>query len=330
MESAISVENLSKVFMLRESGRGMFGGFEQMLRPRYREVRAVDAVSFQIQPGEKVAFIGPNGAGKSTTIKMLCGILRPTAGSMRIAGIDPLQHRSQLPYRIATVFGQRSQLWYHIPPRESFALLAELYDVDRSRAKQRIEALVGAFSAERLLDVPVRKLSLGERMRCEIIASLIHSPKVLLLDEPTIGLDVIAKQQIRKVIHDLNAEEGVTIVLTSHDAGDIEALADRTIVINHGRLVFDGVTDQFRQRYITKKHIALVFDGAHTPVVPSGGRIVAQDSQRLVIEVEDGAESVAKIAAVALQQPGIVDVNISEPDLEEIIARIYQDTGGAV
>ena len=326
MEEAINVQNLSKVFQLRESGRGLLGSIRSVLRPTYREVRAVDSISFSVDQGQKVAFIGPNGAGKSTTIKMLCGILRASSGHINIAGIDPTRARAKLPYRIGTVFGQRSQLWYHIPPRDSFALLGELYNVPRAIAATRTADLVRAFDAERLLDVPVRKLSLGERMRCEIIASLIHAPKVLLLDEPTIGLDVIAKQQIRSVINDLNAHEGVTILLTSHDAGDIEALAERTVVINHGRIVFDGATAQFRQRYVTTKRIELLFDGSHTPKVPEGARVVTTQPSRLVLEVDAGGESIAQVATAALAQEGIVDVNIAEPDLEEIIGRIYQDT----
>src|SRR2546425_1890606 len=225
--SIIEVEALAKTFRTRERAAGISGSLRSIIAPHYRRREAVKPISFSLEPGELLAFIGPNGAGKSTTIKMLTGILYPSAGHAQVLGLTPWQQRRTLSFHIASVYGQKSQLWYHLPPQDTFDLLARIYELDMNEYRKRRQFLVAVFDIEDYMRTPARKLSLGERMRCELAAAL--------LDEPTIGLDVIAKQRIRDLIGQLNAEEGVTVFLTSHDAGDIEQVCRRAIVINMER-----------------------------------------------------------------------------------------------
>ncbi|CAN5432936.1 hypothetical protein BH11CYA1_BH11CYA1_41550 [soil metagenome] len=227
--NAVETDNLRKVFEIK---KGLLGRDS-------KTVVAVEAISLTVPAGQSVAFIGPNGAGKSTTIKMLTGILKPSSGTASVLGLDPWKQRSKLVRQIGAVFGQRSQLWLHLPPSDSFDLLAEIYGIPKNDYRKRKALLVERFDLGRFLSTPVRKLSLGERMRAEIAASLLHRPQLLLLDEPTIGVDVIARQNLRDLVCQWNREEGVTVFLTSHDTGDIESVADRVVVINHGRIVLD-------------------------------------------------------------------------------------------
>lgn len=229
LKNAVETDNLRKVFEIKQ---GLF-------RRNAKSVVAVEGISLTVPAGQSVAFIGPNGAGKSTTIKMLTGILKPSSGTVSVLGLDPWKQRSKLVSQIGAVFGQRSQLWLHLPPSDSFDLLAEIYGIPKNDYRKRKALLVERFDLGRFLSTPVRKLSLGERMRAEIAASLLHRPQLLLLDEPTIGVDVIARQNLRDLVCEWNREEGVTVFLTSHDTGDIESVADRVIVINHGRVVLD-------------------------------------------------------------------------------------------
>jgi ABC-2 type transport system ATP-binding protein len=241
MQPAVQLTRVSKTFRVRRArSGGLSARARDLFRPLTETVQAIDGLSFSIAPGERVAFIGPNGAGKSTTLKVLAGILRPDAGEVRVLGLVPCDERQRLAFHIGTVFGQRSQLWYQLPPRDTFALLGRVYEIDRRQHRRRVEALTALFELEALVDTPVRHLSLGERMRCEIVASLLHSPRLLFLDEPTIGLDVSAKAAIRDLLRTESERERVTLILTSHDTGDIERVCTRVIVINHGRLLWDG------------------------------------------------------------------------------------------
>lgn len=240
MNLAVEVENLRKVYDVHKR-RGLFA------REKF-EVVSVDSVSFTVPEGQALAFIGPNGAGKSTTIRMLTGILTPTSGNARVLGFTPWKDRSKLAFQIGAVFGQRSQLWYHLPAGDTFDLLAKIYNLNPIEYRKRRNELVERFELGPLLDVPVRKLSLGQRMRAEVAASLLHKPRLLLLDEPTIGLDINARHQLRELIRDWNRSEGLTVFLTSHDTGDIESVAERVIIINHGRLVLDDTVDNLRNR----------------------------------------------------------------------------------
>lgn len=236
---AIEVENLSKTFRVKGKEKGMKGSIRAMIKPQIREIKAVDGVSFSVDEGEMLAFIGPNGAGKSTTIKMLTGILYPDGGSIKVLGIDPVRKRKQLAYEIGTVFGQKEQLWTHLTPYDNFRFFGAIYDIADGEIERRIGEISDTFGLSGFINTPVRNLSLGQRIRCEIAASLIHKPKVLFLDEPTIGLDPVVKENIRSLIRQMNRDFHTTIFLTSHDVGDIEKLCRRVIIINSGQIVLD-------------------------------------------------------------------------------------------
>ncbi|HET7770360.1 MAG TPA: ATP-binding cassette domain-containing protein [Chloroflexota bacterium] len=253
MPPAIEADRLSKHFSAKQTAPGLRGALRALVRPSYKETLAVENCSFTVDAGELVAFIGPNGAGKSTTIKMLTGILYPSGGSARVLGLVPWAQRGTLAYNIAAVFGQKSQLWYHLPPLATFDLLAKIYELDERAYRQRAGELIELFELGPHLHTSVRRLSLGERMRCELAAALLHRPRVIFLDEPTIGLDVIAKQKIRALIRRLNAEEGVTVFLTSHDADDVEQICERVIVINHGTLILDEPISTLKREFLQTK-----------------------------------------------------------------------------
>nr|WP_277935155.1 ATP-binding cassette domain-containing protein [Parablautia muri] len=235
----IEVENLSKIFRVKRKEKGMRGSIKAIFKPKMKEIKAVDGVSFTVEEGEMLAFIGPNGAGKSTTIKMLTGILYPDGGNVKVLGIDPTKRRKQLAYEIGTVFGQKEQLWTHLTPYDNFRFFGAIYDIADGEIEKRIEELSDTFVLSDFINTPVRNLSLGQRIRCEIAASLIHKPKVLFLDEPTIGLDPVVKENIRSLIQQMNREFHTTIFLTSHDTGDIEKLCKRVIIVNSGQIVLD-------------------------------------------------------------------------------------------
>ena len=252
---AIQVENLSKTFRVKKKEKGMAGSIKAILHPQREEIQAVNGVSFQVEEGEMLAFIGPNGAGKSTTIKMLTGILYPDGGRVEVLGIDPTKKRKQLAYQIGTVFGQKEQLWTHLTPYDNFRFFGAIYDLSERETEVRIKELAQRFELETFIDTPVRNLSLGQRIRCEIVASLIHKPKVLFLDEPTIGLDPVVKENIRSLIMQMNREEHTTIFLTSHDVGDIEKLCRRIIIVNAGRIVLDDSMEKLKEHYLQGKGV---------------------------------------------------------------------------
>ncbi|MBI2940709.1 MAG: ABC transporter ATP-binding protein [Chloroflexi bacterium] len=326
---AVDVRDLRKVFQAKRKRPGLAGSLRALWRPDYTAVTAVDGISFRLERGEAVGFVGPNGAGKSTTIKMLTGILHPTSGESHVLGLVPWRDRSRLAYRIASVFGQRSQLWYHLPPADSFNLLARIYELDQRAYRERLHRLVELFQIDRYLHIPVRRLSLGERMRCEIAGALLHRPEVIFLDEPTIGLDVVARQQIRALLRALNQEEGVTLLLTSHDAGDIEQVCRRVIVINHGSLVFDDTVAALKRAFLRRKVIDLKLAEATTPTMPAipGVTAVAAEPFRLRLEVDADAQPIEQVIARLVAHCPVVDLTVEEPPLEEVIAAIYAATG---
>lgn len=292
------------------------------------EVEAVRGIDLAVERGQALAFIGPNGAGKSTTIKMLTGILFPTSGEAHVLGMVPWRERQRLAFHIGSVFGQKSQLWLHLPPVDTFNLLARIYELDWGAYLRRRAQLVELFELEELMHTATRKLSLGQRMRCEIAASLLHEPEILFLDEPTIGLDPVAKSGIRDLIRRANREEGVTVFLTSHDAGDIEQLCKRVMIINHGQVVLDDAVSQVRRRYLGRKVIDLKlgvpFDGldlAGVEVIKARGYGVklAADTQQVHIDA---------VVAAILQRYPVQDITIADPPLEEVIASIYRAQAG--
>jgi ABC-2 type transport system ATP-binding protein len=322
---AIRVSNLYKVFQSKHKTAGLRGSVRALFRPQYSTVEAVRGLSFEMEAGELLGFIGPNGAGKSTTIKILTGILYPTSGEVSVLGFTPWKQRRQLAYHIGTVFGQRPQLWYHLPAIDTFTLFGKIYEVDDKEVKKRIDFLSEAFEIRDLLETPVRKLSLGQRMRCEVAASLIHKPKLLLLDEPSIGLDVVAKQHLRDTIQRMNQLENVGVLLTSHDAGDLEAICKRVIIINHGQIVYQDKVSTLKRRYLTHKEIGVRYaaevaqdfriEGAEVLKIGQYGVKLRFDSQKI---------SVDTIMSRIAEKGSLVDITITDPPLEEVIASIYE------
>lgn len=321
---AITVSGLEKRFTLKQKAPGLAGSLRAVWKPEMREVTAVSDINFTLEEGELLAFIGPNGAGKSTTIKMLTGILFPSGGEASVLGLTPWKDRRKLAYYIGSVFGQKPQLWYHLPPEDTFRLFARIYELDMGVYQKRHDFLVDAFQIGDLLQTPVRKLSLGQRMKCEIAASLLHSPRIIFLDEPTIGLDVVAKQQIRDAIRHLNETEGVTIFLTSHDAGDVESLSKRVVVINHGRLIFDDRTSVLKRQYLTRKIIDVRFaEPLDTPFAMPGVTVLKQGAYGVKLEFDGRQVPVEQVVQRLIAAKPCQDINIADPPLEEIIREIY-------
>jgi len=321
----IEISNLVKVFKQKHKGTGVKGSLKSLFRPKYKEFVAVDNISFSLNKGEIVGFIGPNGAGKSTTIKMLTGILFPTSGSMKVLGMVPWDKRKKLAYEIGSVFGQKPQLWYHLPAIETFNLFSKIYELDDKKYKTRLNYLVDKFELRELLDIPVRKLSLGQRMRCEIVAALLHEPKVLFLDEPTIGLDVVAKQKIRELIIEMNKKEKVTILLTSHDMQDIEHLCDRIIVINHGKVIYDGDIKKMQKDYLQTKIISVKFGSEFNSIKHIGVKTISHNKYSAEFELSTKDVSIQKFISYLMEKYNILDLTIKESPIEEVITKIYME-----
>jgi ABC-2 type transport system ATP-binding protein len=308
MPAVVEIERLSKLFFRRIRGAGLRGLAGAYFRPRTEQVVALRDLDLRMESGESLALIGPNGAGKSTTIKILTGILHPTAGTVCVLGLVPWRERTRLAMNIATVFGQRSQLFADLPAGETFELLARIYELRPSDYRPRLDELVRRFEIEPLLATPVRKLSLGERMRCEIAASFLHRPRAVFLDEPTIGLDVIAKQQIRSFIREMNRDEGVAVLLTSHDAGDVEQLCKRVVVINHGTVVFDDRVSVLRRRHLRRKQIGLRLSEPNVTITPLPGvTVLTARGYGIKLEVDTDIQPIAGVmnalAALPLAGP---------------------------
>ncbi|MBL8991707.1 MAG: ATP-binding cassette domain-containing protein [Spirochaetia bacterium] len=317
----IRVERLVKEFTgLRKTGRRFL-----FVRREKTIVSAVKDISFRIKPGERVAFIGPNGAGKSTTLKMLSGILHPTSGHAEVAGFIPWKSRQKLAYEIGLVFGQRTQLWYHLPVRQSFELLGKIYGLEKKKYLEQMARLDGTFQLGALLEQPVKSLSLGQRMRCEIAASLIHQPKILFLDEPTIGLDVTAKAELRAHLCALGEREGTTIILTSHDTADIEKICRRVILINRGEKLMDLSLEAMRKKYLKRKQ--LIFATAEEKPAVSLPKNLASITEpfRLVVEMNPEETTVPEVMKKVLKQVTVLDVTVNDRPLEEVIKQLYEE-----
>src|SRR6478609_897804 len=310
----IDVQDLERTFEVRRrTGR---------LARQRSEVRAVRDLSFAVEAGEMVGYIGPNGAGKSTTIKMLTGILVPTGGRLRVAGLEPSRRRTELARRIGVVFGQRTTLWWDLPLRDSFELLQKIYRIPAERHRRNLDEFVELLSLGDLLDTPVRQLSLGQRMRGDITAALLHDPEILYLDEPTIGLDVISKGRLREFLRTLNAERGTTLLLTTHDLQDIEALCDRVVVIDHGTAVFDGpLPDLHRQGGSTRTLVVDLVDEA-PPIEVPGAVTRRVEGPRQWLAFPSDASAAPVVAAVAASYD-VADLSIQEPAIEDVIRQIY-------
>ncbi len=319
----IAVEGLSKSYQIAERDPGILGAAKGLFVRRSRTIEALKEVSFSLEAGELLGFIGPNGAGKSTTIKILSGILTPSAGSCVIDGLTPWESRVRHVARIGVVFGQRSQLWWDLPVIEGFDLLAAIYRIPAARYAKTRDKLVGLMRLERLLDQPVRQLSLGQRMRCEIAASLLHEPQILFLDEPTIGLDAPSKLAVRDVVRTLNREDGVTVILTTHDMHDIEALAERVIVIGHGRILADQSFDALRAGALAERRLHVDFVGDAPKLDIPGVEIRSRAERSLELAFDPSKAPAPALIAQITAAHAVEDIHIEEPPIEEVIARFY-------
>ncbi len=314
---AITVKHLSKHFSFK-THKGLKGFFN----PERKVIKAVDDISFTIKKGESVAFIGPNGAGKSTTIKMLSSILQPTHGEVKVLGLEPLRQRRELAMQIGTVFGQRSQLVYNLPLTASFELTAAMYQVPADVAQERVATLIEQFDLAGFIDQPVRKLSLGQRMRAEVANALIHNPAIIFLDEPTIGLDIVAKRSLREVIKTVNKQQGTTVFLTSHDVGDIEEVCERTMIVNHGKIVLDAKTADLKTDYLRTKKVSVLPEGKAKAIVVNGAAGQVIDG-RLVFTVDTAKTPLKKFLQAMLDDVQVADITIEDTPLEDIIHSLY-------
>ncbi|GAA1589005.1 ATP-binding cassette domain-containing protein [Kribbella hippodromi] len=287
-----------------------------------REVRAVDGLSFSVEPGEVVGYIGPNGAGKSTTIKMLTGILVPSEGSIRVAGVDPSRHRLKLAKRMGVVFGQRTTLWWDLPLRDSFAVLQKMYEVPIARHRENLATFVELLDLGDLLDVPVRQLSLGQRMRGDIAAALLHDPEIVYLDEPTIGLDVISKARLREFLAEVNAARRTTIILTTHDLDDIEALCTRVMVIDHGRQIFDGTLAELKAGQSAPRTLVVDLAASLPPIEIDGATVTKIEGPRQHLTFPTTTSAAPLLAQIAANYP-LVDLSVAEPTIESVITQLY-------
>lgn len=319
----IEASHLSKGFVVNRRKSGLKQAAKSLFQRERTFIQALDDVSFTIPDGQVVGYIGPNGAGKSTTVKILSGILTPDSGSCLINGRTPWKQRREHVAEIGVVFGQRSQLWWDVPVGDSFDLLRDIYRVPESRYRKNAAELTQRLQLEALLRTPARQLSLGQRMRCEIAASLLHDPKVLFLDEPTIGLDAVSKLAVRDFIRDINRERGVTVILTTHDMQDIEALAQRILLIGKGRLLLDGTLEQLRQQY-GRGSVTVSYSGGEADFL-SGLEITEQEPGRLTVATDGTREDTARVIAQLTGALTITDISVKGPDPEELVVSLYRE-----
>src|SRR3954453_12517330 len=318
----IAADRLTKIYRVQKKPPGLLASLRALVHRTYAEVRAVDGVSLSIRRGELVGFLGPNGAGKTTTLKMMAGLLQPTRGELRVLGYEPFKRQRPFQRRFALVLGQKNQLWWDLPASESFLLNKEIYGVSDAEYKRTLDELSDLLDLRPLLDVQVRKLSLGERMKCELAAALLHQPDVLFLDEPTIGLDVVMQQKIREFISTYQREHQATILLTSHYMDDVKALCDRVVVIDQGQLIFDGALRELARRFGDDKLLTLDLDQPVTrESLAEHGEVVTRDAPRVTLRVP--RPQVSATAARLLGQLQIRDLAIQEPDVEDVIRSLF-------
>jgi len=318
----IDVRGLTKTYRVYQKRPGLFGAIQGLFARQFKEVQAVCEVSFRVEPGEMVAFLGPNGAGKTTTLKMLSGLIYPSAGTALVLGYTPWERPDAFRRQFSLVMGQKNQLWWDLPAADSFQLHREVYSLEKAQFERTLGELTELFGVQELTKQPVRELSLGERMKMELIASLLHRPRLLLLDEPTIGLDVIAQVAIQRCLREYNATHGVTMLLTSHYMRDVEALCDRVLVITHGRLVHDGPLSAIIERFGAHKLVRLQFAGDSVPEELSAfGPYTATGP---VAEMKVERSQVATTLANILERFVVIDVSVQDPPLEQVIGRVFE------
>jgi ABC-2 type transport system ATP-binding protein len=321
----IQVTNLSKHFRVQKYHRGFLSTLRNLTTREYHTVKAVDEITFQVNPGELVGYLGPNGAGKSTTIKMLTGLLVPTSGELNVDGYLPWKDRQKYVAQIGAVFGQRTTLWWDLPVIESLELLQYIYRVPHDRFQQNFAEYRSLLGLDGFLDKPVRTLSLGQRMRADLCAALLHEPALLFLDEPTIGLDVIAKERIRQFILHINKQRGTTVILTTHDLSDVEKLCERVMIIDRGKLLYDGLLDSLRQRFGGKRKLVVDFAEEYADYRVSGAELESYEGQRATYLFQRGEVAASDLIGRISAQFRIQDLQVQEPEIETTIRRIYEE-----
>jgi len=319
----LTATNLTKTYRVYQKKSGLAGAVKGLFRREHKEVKAVDDVSFSVEPGEMVAFLGPNGAGKTTTLKMLAGLIYPTTGSARVMDFTPWDRVDAFRRQFSLVMGQKNQLWWDLPAADSFQLHREIYSLSKTDCDQTIGELTEMFGVKELIKQPVRELSLGERMKMELIAALLHKPRLLLLDEPTIGLDVVAQVKIQECLREYNISRGVTMLLTSHYMRDVEALCKRVLIINHGKLVYDGQLAGIVERFGSEKILKLQFKESVPANLASFGTLVSSIGPAAELRVD--RNRIARVLNDVLDQFPVVDLSVQDPPLEQMIAQVFEE-----
>ena len=314
----IEVKNLKKNFTKVKKKSGLKGFFF----PDKENFEAVKDISFNVKKGELVAFVGPNGAGKSTTIKMLTGIIHPSGGEITVAGLNPVKDRKELAYKIGCMFGQKSSLWMHLPAIDTYKLFGAMYDIEEKELEKRINEIIEMFDLQEIVNIPVRKLSLGQRMICEIGAIMLHKPEILFLDEPTIGLDIVVKEKVRNAILKVNQTQNTTIFLTSHDLGDIEKICERIIIIDHGKIIKDESIENLKNEYLQERYVTLIYD-ENMENVEFDYRINGRDGNKVMIKVDTSKVAMSDVIAKFMKYGNVVDMEAIPVPLEEVIYDIY-------
>lgn len=314
----IEIKNLNKKFTKKINKKGIKG----FIFPEKKEYEAVKNINLKVKKGEIVAFVGPNGAGKSTTIKMLTGILHPTSGEIKVAGYNPAKDRKKLAYKIGCMFGQKSSLWMHLPAIDTYRLYGAMYDIEKNELEKRINDVTKMFGIEEIVNIPVRKLSLGQRMICEIAGIMLHKPEILFLDEPTIGLDIVVKEKVRNAILKINKEENTTIFLTSHDLGDIEKLCERIIIIDRGSIIKDETLENLKKDYLKERFITIIYEN-EIEKIDFDYPIVSKEKNKVVIKVDTSINTISNILEKFMKYGNVVDIEAIPAPLEDVIYDIY-------
>lgn len=325
MEPIISVTSLSKVFTVSRHYRGFWGAFQNLISKQRYQIKAVEGVTFSILPGECVGYIGPNGAGKSTTIKMLTGLLVPSGGEVFVNNYVPWRERTKYVSKIGVVFGQRTTLWWDLPVIESFTLLRHIYRIPLKQYQNNLDEFRVMLELDAFIDTPVRSLSLGQRMRADICAALLHNPEILFLDEPTIGLDVVAKDRIRQFILEINQSRKTTILLTTHDLSDVEKLCERVMILDKGHLLYDGDLGELREKFGGKRKLVVDFAENHPDFLVSGAEIVAREGNRITYAFARENVTASELIQRLSELYRIRDLSVQEPEIENTVRRIYED-----
>jgi len=321
----IELNGICKTFRVARRGSGMKAAVKALFHREYDRVEALRDVSFSVRDGEMVGYIGPNGAGKSSTVKIMSGILTPDCGECRINGRTPWKERTAHVREIGVVFGQRSQLWWDVPVIDSFELIRDIYSVPEEDYRKNLSTLTELLNLEEILKTPVRQLSLGQRMRCEIAASLLHSPKILFLDEPTIGLDAVSKIAVREFIRDLNRRQGTTVILTTHDMQDIEALTERILLIGKGRILLDGSLSELKHTRSKERTLTLQYNGAFPGELPPGLSLTESQPGRAVLQTDGGLLPPDEAIAWLSAHTEVTDLSVTAPSIEELVVGLYQE-----